>query len=415
MNQEEIRALQTDLDALRDALRAEGGEADARHLRKVERTGWAFTLLGWLTAWIAPNPISALALSTGIFARWTMVGHHVVHRGYDKIPGLPGRLHSKRFARGWRRWIDWADWMDVDAWRHEHNTLHHYRLGEEADPDQPELNLETIRNSSLPMWFRKTLVLLAACVWKPMYYAPNTMRALHNHQTRRDDSVEPVRFLSPRMLLPFATPGSWTWVRCYLPYVLLHFVLLPLPFLAISKWAWMSALVNRLLAEVLTNIHAWIIIVPNHAGHDVHRFEEPITNGGEFYLRQIVGTSNYQTGGYWNDFAHGYLNYQIEHHLFPDMTMLQYAKAQPAVREICERHGLTYLQEPIMTRVRKLVRVMVGQDDMLVWGASAPAEASANATDPAHAAGGDGDLEAVLDSMVDSVVDSVMPVAGSAT
>ena len=29
------------------------------------------------------------------------------------------------------------------AWSNEHNKLHHYNLGEAADPDQVELNLES--------------------------------------------------------------------------------------------------------------------------------------------------------------------------------------------------------------------------------------------------------------------------------
>jgi hypothetical protein len=32
---------------------------------------------------MAGNPIAAVLLSTAIFARWTMVGHHVSHGGYN--------------------------------------------------------------------------------------------------------------------------------------------------------------------------------------------------------------------------------------------------------------------------------------------------------------------------------------------
>ncbi len=66
--------------------------------------------------------------------RWTNIAHPVLHRGYDKIPGIPARYTSKGFAQGFRRWLDWADWMDPAAWNHEHNRLHHYNLGEAADP-----------------------------------------------------------------------------------------------------------------------------------------------------------------------------------------------------------------------------------------------------------------------------------------
>ena len=45
-----------------------------------------------------------------------------------------------------------------------------------------------------------------------------------------------------------------------------------------------------LLAETLTNLHSFIVIVTNHCGVDVYRFDtntDPKT--GEFYLRQIIG------------------------------------------------------------------------------------------------------------------------------
>ena len=102
-------------------------------------------------------------------------------------------------------------------------------------------------------------------------------------------------------------------------------------------------------------------------GDDLYRFEEGIEGRGEFYLRQIVGSTNYRTGGDLVDFAHGWLNYQIEHHLWPDMSMLSYRRAAPRVREICERHGVPYVQGSVWTRLGKLVDVAVGDSSMPYW------------------------------------------------
>ncbi|MCB9520725.1 MAG: fatty acid desaturase [Myxococcales bacterium] len=358
----DLDALRDDFDALRDELRAGVGPDDAAHLRRVEWVGRAASVLGWATAWI-PNPISPLLLSTGIFARWTMVAHHVVHRGYDRVPGVPERLRSSKFARGARRWFDWPDWMVPDAWRYEHNALHHFRLGESADPDQPELNTSLIRRRGIPLFLRALVLAFVASTWKFTYYAPNTLGALRN---AAPGAGAPVKFPAAAMWLPWARPGRDTWLRSYLPYVALHFGLLPLPFLAFGTQFWLAALANRALAEVLTNLHSFIIIVPNHVGEDVYRFEHATKHRGEFYLRQIIGTANYATGGFANDFAHGWLNYQIEHHLFPDMSMLQYVRAQPRVREICARHGLTYLQESVWTRTRAMIAVATGARSMPV-------------------------------------------------
>ena len=121
-----------------------------------------------------------------------------------------------------------------------------------------------------------------------------------------------------------------------------------------------NVLANSVLAEVLTNLHSFVAIVPNHSGEDIPRFDRPTSGRDEFYLRQILGSANYKTGGDWNGFLHGWLNYQIEHHLWPDAPLRQVQRVQPHVKAICEKHGVPYLQESVFTRLRKTVDIMVG-------------------------------------------------------
>ena len=125
------------------------------------------------------------------------------------------------------------------------------------------------------------------------------------------------------------------------------------------------ALANLLLAELLTNIHAFITIVTNHAGEDLYTFDTCVKpRTGSFYVRQIVGSANYATGSDPVDFSHGWLNYQIEHHVWPDLSMLQYQKGAPKLKAICEKHGVPYVQESVFERLRKTVDVMVGKATM---------------------------------------------------
>ena len=67
------------------------------------------------------NVLGAFMMSTAICARWTMVGHHVCHGGYNAAMTegneIKGRFHRRKFARGpWNRIIDWMDWMMPEAW-----------------------------------------------------------------------------------------------------------------------------------------------------------------------------------------------------------------------------------------------------------------------------------------------------------
>ena len=46
------------------------------------------------------------------------------------------------------------------------------------------------------------------------------------------------------------------------------------------------ALANVVVAEILTNIHAFVTIVTNHAGVDVYKFDTPVLpKTDEFFLR----------------------------------------------------------------------------------------------------------------------------------
>ena len=358
----DLPALERDLDALRADVDRELGPADLTHLRRMEAVGWLASLLGLATAWIWVNPLTIFALSLGTFMRWAMIGHHTIHGGYDTVPGVPERFRSKVFARGRRRLVDWLDWMAPEAWKHEHNVAHHYRLGELADPDQPEENLEWLRRSSLPMWARRVAVIALSLVWKPIYYAPNTMNALWNHKERHSEA--------PLSLTEMFTAPSGrarlkaVILRCWVPYPLWRFGLLPLPFLAISTTAWGVALVNLVLAELLTNAHAFWVIVPNHAGDDLLRFDTPATTRAERLYRQIVGSTNYTCGTDRIDVLHGWLGYQIEHHVWPDLTMRQYRLVQPRLAALCARYGVPYVQESMWARANKAMDVLTGATTM---------------------------------------------------
>jgi len=347
----DLDGFQRELKALREELEASLGEADAAHLRKIERWGRLATLLGLATCWLVPNPVSAAALSLGRSTRWLLM-HHVGHRGYDRVPGLPAARTSKAFARGGRRWLDWLDWMLPDAWVFEHNVLHHSHTGEEADPDLLERNAEsTLRDTRKPLALRYVQLGLLAFTWRASYYAPETLSALRRKGRRQGSSLSRAEL--------------WELVsRCYAPYAVFNFVLLPALFLPLGLWAAFSVLCNSVMADLLTNLHTFLVVGPNHTGADLYRFDTSPENRGARYVQQVIGSANYRTGGDLNDFAHLWLNYQIEHHLWPDLPMLKYREAQPKVRALCERYGVPYVQESVWTRVRKMVDVVLGKASM---------------------------------------------------
>lgn len=374
----DLAAFASEVRALRAELLAGLGADDLAHLRRMERWGRACTLAGYGTAWIAPNPLSAIAMALGNSARWTMIAHHVMHRGYDRVPGTPARLTSRRFARGWRRLLDWPDWMCPAAWDHEHNQLHHFNTGEPGDPDLVERNARLLRRLPLPGVLKGLLIILLMATWKLAYYAPSTYWAWceqRERSARRRGSAAPpsaseranrtvLLFPGERLLLPLSRRALAFWLRSPLPYAAWRFGLLPALFLPLGTWAWAAVLLNSLFAELLSNLHTFLIIVPNHAGDDVHRYDDHFSDRDDFVVRQVLGSVNYTGGSDLRDFLQGYLNYQIEHHVWPDLPMLAYRRAAPRLKAICARHGVPYIEDGVLRRFGKLWAIMTGAADM---------------------------------------------------
>jgi fatty acid desaturase len=367
------------LRALGDRVRSESSEADVRHLKKIEWWGRLCTLVGYASAWIVPNPVSAFLMSQGNLTRWLLM-HHIGHGGYDGVPGIPERYTTRRFAVGMRRWLDWPDWMVPAAWNYEHNRLHHYHLNEAGDPDLVQRNVAWLRQARLARPLKLVLVAFAMVSWKWFYYAPSTLRELESRARQVGAKAEGGRTplgLSPeseqktgaayalRHFISLVRPSLW--LRCYLPYMAYRFGLLPLLFLPLGWWAWFSVLMNSLLAEVITNVHTFIVIVPNHAGDDMPVFNERPESFDENLVRQVVGSVNYRTGGDGNDFLHMWLNYQIEHHVWPRMTMLGYQRVQAELKTLCDRHQVPYVQHSVWYRLWQTVRVMMGEGTHRVW------------------------------------------------
>ena len=364
--------LQKDIDAIKDTIPAPNWD-DFQHLLKLERWGWSATFSGiFLIALVsylglsgfsfwALALVSATLIGVGNVSRWANVTHPILHAAYDKVPNIPYKYTTAGFARGLNRYVHWLDWIKPEAWEFEHNIMHHYHLGEDEDPDNVERNMQWLTQSKIPMAIRYVFIFILAATWKFTYYAPNTLRILENKERRKRKESE----VHTYEWSPFSKNGLELWKNYMLPYGLVKFVIIPALFLPFGITGMVNALIIMLLAEVVANMHSFIVIVPNHSAEDIYQFSSPHKSQGEFYLRQIMGSVNYNTGSDLIDFGHGFLNYQIEHHLFPNMPQSFYQKMQPIVKDICKKHDLEYRQESVWKRAWMTVELMVGKTNVL--------------------------------------------------
>lgn len=369
--------LQKDIEDIKETIGTPTQE-DFKHMLKLQRWGRFSTFFGFFLIFVLSflemsnfglssfsfwsiAIVSAFFISVGNVSRWANTAHPILHGAYDKVPNVPYKYTKAGFSRGFNRYFHWLDWIKPEAWEYEHNIMHHYHLGEVEDPDNVEKNLQWLIQSKTPMWLRYVIVYAFAGTWKFTYYAPNTLKILENKERRKRKEPEVTSY----EFNPFKKNGAELWKNYYLPYGIVKFLLIPLLFLPLGTEAMFNAFIIILIAEYFANLHSFLVIVPNHSAEDIYMFDEPHKSQGEFYLRQIMGSVNYNTGSDLIDFAHGWLNYQVEHHLFPNLPLSQYQKMQPIVKEICKKHNLEYRQESVFKRIYMTIELMVGKAKLL--------------------------------------------------
>mmetsp|Transcript_416 Transcript_416/g.499 ORF Transcript_416/g.499 Transcript_416/m.499 type:complete len:303 (-) Transcript_416:215-1123(-) len=93
-------------------------------------------------------------------------------------------------------------------------------------------------------------------------------------------------------------------------------------------------LVSYMMAGVL---HIQLTI--SHLATDAFTAEED--EHLQFFAHQCRTTRNIDSY-WWDDWFHGGLQYQIEHHLFPQLPRHNLAKVQPMVKDLCAKHNIPY-------------------------------------------------------------------------
>jgi hypothetical protein len=301
-------AFTKEVNALGKELIQDTGDADVEHLYKIVNWRNIAALAGLSTVWLGPNPLTIAALSTWTYASWTMIAHHTCHGGYNRVDA--GRFKSRGFGLGLvNRVVDWLDWMQPEAWNIEHNRLHHYRLNEAKDPDLVQRNLDFVRDGKYPRFLKYAVVAFFLPIWKWFYYAPNTYKELKVNEWVKsgkelpkgfdpDEAVTVVSMLDPtRPWIREVVKPLDFYTNVVGPMFFGRYVAIPALLAVINPALGMNALVNLVLAELLTNVHAFVTIVTNHSGEDMYTFDDAVRpKTGSFYVRQIIGSVNYDTG-----------------------------------------------------------------------------------------------------------------------
>ncbi len=344
--------IEAEFEAIKQRYRSKLGPKDVAYIKGLRLKSRLAELLGRGLLWISPDP---LTFSLGVAFTWLHrnlesieIGHNVLHGQYDYFPEIP-QFHAHNFK--------WKAPVDEEGWRREHNAQHHVHTNVyEKDPD---LNHGILRTNAQTPWnpaHRWQVPQYLLLAYPTMLYAFNSQN-LGFSQTYRERS-----FPQGNEGYALVDNGSATdqelkrrhWLSVG-RVVLKEYVLFPVLAL-LTGFSFFKVLLGNLLADAINSYWIALTIQATHFTEPLQP-EDALKHKGRWYLSQLDSSVNFK-GSRRMSVLWGHLNYQIEHHLFPDIPAHHYPDMAREVKEVCARHGLPYKCNPSWGRA---IRNYVGQ------------------------------------------------------
>ncbi len=329
---EALKAFEQELDAIREETRKTLGDRDANYIRGILRMvrvsgalGRALLLFGWFPpTWI----LGAALLGLSKIVDNMELGHNVMHGQFNF-------MNDPRFQGDT---FEWDNTCPKEEWRHSHNFVHHTYtnvIGKDRDFGYGLLRLTSDLRWSPLHAFQLLLTALLAIYFQWFV-------AVHDMQL---DKV-----IIGRKKWADVRP-QWLLVRAKMWLVVRRdYVIWPLVGAAIGAFfghaqdCALAVLAGNAVSNLMRNVWAWAIIFCGHFTEDIYTFSRASIEGetkGQWYLRQILGSSNI-SGGPLMHMMSGNLSHQVEHHLFPDIPANRYIEMAPKVRAVCIKYGVPY-------------------------------------------------------------------------
>jgi fatty acid desaturase len=246
-------------------------------------------------------------------------GHRAIAKS-TKVNDVLGFIYSTTIAMGY------------SYWRINHNKHHSHTNQEDEDPDLDlPLHAFTQRQFAKQKGVYKLLRKYQAYIYYPL-------RSLVGF-TQRTDSL--------RYFKQERTPGAIleliVWLAAMFVWFALPFFIFPLA----------KAFLVFFVVHIGTGFYISNIFAPNHKG-----MPQLAKNVKISFLEHQIMTSRNIYGHWLTDFVFMGLNYQIEHHLFPNCPRNKLKEITPHVLEICRKMNLEYTQVTVIESNRIILATL---------------------------------------------------------
>ncbi len=335
-----------ELNDIREQTMKTVGQKDANYIRNVIRVQRIFELSGRITmvlGFLSPVywVLGVLLLTLAKILENMEIGHNVMHGQYDWMNDP--NINSRNY--------EWDHACDAGSWKRTHNFEHHTYtniIGKDRD-----FGYGILRLSDDTRWKAKNLWQLIAYFnlsalfqWGIAYHELAGERIFIGK--RKKHSNLPIT--RKQLRDNFFKKGAR---QLYKDYVFFPLICWPM---------FLPVLLGNLVANLLRDLWTSTVIFCGHFTQDVHTFKQSECENetqGQWYYRQILGSSNF-TGGRWLHILTGHLSCQVEHHLFPDVPAWHYIEMSKQVQAVCGKYNIPYnsgsFSRQYFTVVKRIVK-----------------------------------------------------------
>ncbi len=220
-------------------------------------------------------------------------------------------------------------------WKIQHNVLHHSFTnvdGLDEDISNPVMRLSPHQDQKKIFKYQK-------------YYAPFFYGIMTLYWLVTRDFALLVRYNKKNLLAKQGLTLKKAMVHVSINKVGYVILTLVLPLILVGL-PWWQVLSGFLLMHFLCGLFLALIFQPAHVTEKTDFFEPSPSGSVEnnWAIHQMKTTANFAHKSIFFSWFIGGLNYQIEHHLFPNICHIHYKKLSKIVKETAQEFDLPYYQ-----------------------------------------------------------------------
>lgn len=270
-----------------------------------------------------PVMLMWVLMSLGMSGIGLSIMHDANHRSYSKnktVNNILGYL------------VNFLGAYHVN-WKIQHNTLHHgFTNVEGFDEDIRTPVMRFAPNQKRKKYFRFQ-----------MYYAPFVYGLMTMYWLVSKDFQGLVRYNKRNLLEGKGLTLKKAVIHLIFNKVWYLLLTLVLPIILIDL-PWWQTLLGFILMQYLCGLILTLIFQPAHVIRETDFFiaEEGGSMENNWAIHQMKTTSNFANGSRIFSWFIGGLNYQIEHHLFPNICHVHYSNIAKIVKETAADYNIPY-------------------------------------------------------------------------